>query len=265
MEKLFDSLVSMVQAQGGNSTLYFIAACVLALFAWHQYLRITRHKEDLERERLMAQSAKEELARLEARQPKREEQRADRRAPGRRATSRVLVVEDNDQMQLIIPAMLNKCLQSPEVKVSASTREALEDLTSFRPELLILDLNLGGQSGLDVLKHLQGTRPELPVLVYTGYEEELVRALELRRQNGLHNLTVLQKGPDIDAFVRLVPGLFKRRATDAPTTSPAPTPQGAADRDRRRRPGDRRAPLFTPRHLSDQRMRYQAGVSAKNG
>ena len=251
MEKLLDHAVSLVRDQGGNATLFFMLVCALAVFAWHQYLRISRHKEeiarhkeDVERERLIAQRAREELTRMEAQVPRQDQRRSERRSPSRRSSSRVLVVEDNDEMQLIIPAMLNRCLQSPDVKISASTSEAVEELHRFRPELLILDLNLGGQSGLDVLKYLKQTRPDLPVLVYTGYEEELLRVLKLRSDKGLSNVTVLQKGPDIDAFVRLVPQLFRRRKTDRPMGAPDAS-QGAASkgrRDRRVSTTDRRRP-----------------------
>lgn len=252
MEKLLDHAIALLRDQGGNATLFFILVCALAVFAWHQYLRIVRHKEeiarhkeDVERERLIAQRAREELTRMETQAHRQDLRRGERRSPsGRRSSSRVLVVEDNDEMQLIIPAMLNRCLQSPHVKISASTSEAVEELHRFRPELLILDLNLGAHSGMDVLKYLKTARPDLPVLVYTGYEEELLRVLELRSDKGLSNVTVLQKGPDIDAFVRLVPQLFRRRKTDRPLGAPD-APQGAASkgrRDRRVSTTDRRRP-----------------------
>lgn len=251
MEKLLDHAISLLRDQGGNATLFFVLVCALAVFAWHQYLRIARHKEeiarhkeDVERERLLAQRAREELTRMETQAHSQDLRRSERRSPSRRSSSRVLVVEDNDEMQLIIPAMLNRCLQSPDVKISASTSEAVEELRRFRPELLILDLNLGAHSGLDVLKYLKTARPDLPVLVYTGYEEELLRVLELRSDKGLSNVTVLQKGPDIDAFVRLVPQLFRRRKTDRPSGAPD-APQGAASkgrRDRRVNTTDRRRP-----------------------
>lgn len=251
MEKLLDHAIALMRDQGGNATLFFILVCALAVFAWHQYLRIARHKEeiarhkeDVERERLIAQRAREELTRMETQAHSQDLRRSERRSTSRRSSSRVLVVEDNDEMQLIIPAMLNRCLQSPDVKISASTSEAVEELHRFRPELLILDLNLGAHSGLDVLKYLKKARPDLPVLVYTGYEEELLRVLKLRSDKGLSNVTVLQKGPDIDAFVRLVPQLFKRRKTDRPLGTPDAL-QGAASkgrRDRRVSTTDRRRP-----------------------
>jgi CheY-like chemotaxis protein len=255
MDKLLDNVISLVRDQGGNGTLFFLLACALAVFAWHQYLRIARHKEeiarhkeDVERERLTAQRAREELQRTEAQAARQDSRRVDRRSHSWRSSSRVLVVEDNDEMQLIIPAMLRRCLQSPNVKVSTSTSEAVEELDRFRPELLILDLNLGGQSGLDVLKYLKQARPDLPVLVYTGYEDELVRVLKLRRDTGLSNITVLQKGPDIDAFVRLVPQLFRRRKTDRPLGAPDAWqgPVSNRRRDRRVNTTDRRKPSAGP-------------------
>lgn len=242
MDKLLEKVISVLQEQGGNASLFLVAACVLALLAWHQYLRLARHKEDVERERRIAQSAREDLARIEARGT--QQPQPDRRSGARRSTSRVLVVEDNDEMQVIIRAMLKQCLSDPEVKVSASTSEAVEAIDRFRPELLILDMNLDGQSGLEVLKYLHDIQRELPVLVYSGYEEHVTRVVELRRQTGLTNLTVLQKGADLEPFILLVPHLFKRRSTDKPPT-PTPAAEGGAMR-RERRVGatpERRSPL----------------------
>ena len=107
----------------------------------------------------------------------------------------------------------------------------------------------GVQRGVDQARYLKvkRTRPELPVLIYTGYEDQVTRVLELRRQTGLANLTVLHKGPDIDAFVHLVPRLFRRRASDQARTEGTSAP--AAERDRRREPERR-----------DQRQPAPAGV-----
>jgi len=244
MDKLFDSVMALLREHGGNATLFFVATCALAVFAWHQYLRIARQREDLERERLLAARTKEEIARLEARDAAQASGAPrDRRNDGPRAsTSRVLVVEDNREMQLIIEALLDKCLSDPVVQVRATPEEAMEELRKFRPELLILDMNLsGGHSGLSVLDYLRQARPDLPVLVYTGYEDQALRVLELRERTGLQHLAVLHKGPDIDAFIQLVPHLFRRRADDRPGGR---APDGIERRERRGRAGD---PRYTQR------------------
>ena len=75
------------------------------------------------------------------------------------------------------------------------------------------------------------------MLVYTGYEDQALRVLELRERTGLQHVAVLHKGPDIDAFIQLVPHLFRRRADDRPAAAAA---HGAERRDRRGRAGDRR-------------------------
>ena len=55
---------------------------------------------------------------------------------------------------------------------SAQAVEALESVPTLRPDLVIADLVLEGQSGLDFLKLSFQSMPELSVLVYSMHEEK---------------------------------------------------------------------------------------------
>jgi CheY-like chemotaxis protein len=246
MEKAFELFFPAVQKTLGEPAMLALGLCLLALVAAHLYLSRQRHQQDLERERRHADQTREELERLKQARAATDERRAERRAGARYSASRILVVEDNAEMQLLIPAMLETCLTHPEVKVSTSTDEAKRQIGQFQPELLVLDLNLHGESGLAVLQHVGASNPRLPILVYSGYEEEIARVHTLRRSAGLENLTVLPKG-DLQAFRQLVPHLFRRRATDAGPDAPQVRAQlFRPRRDRRGVTRDRRTAARRP-------------------
>lgn len=50
--------------------------------------------------------------------------------------------------------------------------EALELVRRARVDVLIMDLDMPGQSGIDVLSGIRAAAPEVAVLVYTAYPQE---------------------------------------------------------------------------------------------
>jgi DNA-binding NtrC family response regulator len=55
-------------------------------------------------------------------------------------------------------------------------------VSQFKPNLVVLDLNLGGQSAVALLKVMSDFRPEVPILVYTGMDLDNAAVSELLRQ-----------------------------------------------------------------------------------
>jgi CheY-like chemotaxis protein len=86
---------------------------------------------------------------------------------------RVLVVDDDGQVR----ALLSRQLQSYGVLVdtAAGGAQAMAMLDRDHFDALMLDLDMPGVTGLDVLLHVQRAAPSLPVLVVTGtFEAERI-------------------------------------------------------------------------------------------
>lgn len=65
-----------------------------------------------------------------------------------------------------------------DTKTFASGRdflELLEALPSFRPDCVVLDIQMPGVNGLDVQDQTRQQRPSLPVIFITSYDELGVR------------------------------------------------------------------------------------------
>ena len=85
--------------------------------------------------------------------------------------ARVLIVDDHPIVRHGLARLIN---DEPGLTVcgSAATRaEAQEALRHERPDLVIIDLSLGDDSGLDLLKAIRLEHPDLPVLVLSMHDE----------------------------------------------------------------------------------------------
>lgn len=89
---------------------------------------------------------------------------------------RILVVEDDAQIR----KLLKVTLQAHKYTVyEASTgKEGMEQASLAAPDLLILDLGLPDQSGLDVLRSIR-KRSNVPVIVLTAIDREADKILAL--------------------------------------------------------------------------------------
>jgi DNA-binding NtrC family response regulator len=79
----------------------------------------------------------------------------------------VLVVEDEPALARNIVAFLAG--SGFDARSAPSAEEALRELESFRPEAVLLDINLPGMSGLKALGHMREADPRLKVVVMTGH------------------------------------------------------------------------------------------------
>jgi CheY-like chemotaxis protein len=114
--------------------------------------------------------------------------------------ARVLVVEDNEQVGAFAETLLND--QGHDVVRASSAEDALELIRSRPFDLVFSDVVMPGMGGLRLAELLAGERPDLPVILATGYSEELVRGGTGGRQFILkpYRLTTL-----LDAMANALP------------------------------------------------------------
>ncbi len=62
------------------------------------------------------------------------------------------------------------------VGTAGTVAEALEVLRDLHPDVAVIGLQLPDHSGLDLVKKLRGTRPEIAVLIYTDIEDVVTLA-----------------------------------------------------------------------------------------
>ncbi len=98
---------------------------------------------------------------------------------GRPSRARVLVVDD----EAAIRDMLEKALSLAEydVETAPDGRTAIDRLRAARYDLLVTDLRMPGIDGLAVIREARRLRPDLPVVIITGYSSEAsaIEAIDL--------------------------------------------------------------------------------------
>ena len=79
--------------------------------------------------------------------------------------ARVLVVEDDEEIALVLQRSLR--MEGYEVKIASDGELALDLASSFRPDLVVLDLGLPKLDGLEVARRLR-TIDDVPILMLTA-------------------------------------------------------------------------------------------------
>ncbi len=81
---------------------------------------------------------------------------------------RVLIVDDDGQVRGLLAFLLAR--EGHSIEEAGTAEEALERLRKSPPDLILLDLNLPGRSGLDVLRVVRASAATrlLPVVMMTG-------------------------------------------------------------------------------------------------
>jgi len=81
--------------------------------------------------------------------------------------TRLLIVDDEQDIRHLYAAELGD--EGYQVDTAGSGRDALELLKTRRYDLLVLDVQMPGESGLQLLQGLVRDRPDLPVILCTAY------------------------------------------------------------------------------------------------
>jgi len=98
-----------------------------------------------------------------------------------RSTIRIAIVEDHRDLreswrQIIDDAPSFECLEC-----FANAEDALREIPLYKPDVVLMDINLPGMSGIECTRLLRGIIPKLQVLILTVYEdtERIFEALEV--------------------------------------------------------------------------------------
>lgn len=81
--------------------------------------------------------------------------------------NRILIIDDEASIRLTLKEGLKDF--GHDVKAAKNSKEAYELNQDFSPELIILDLNLGFENGLDLIENLREHNPNVQIIILTAY------------------------------------------------------------------------------------------------
>lgn len=82
-------------------------------------------------------------------------------------THKILIVDDEQNMRVALFEVLSR--NGHDVAVAENGEMALEMIAKQPPELVITDIKMPGMDGLELLRQVKALRPELPVVIMTGF------------------------------------------------------------------------------------------------
>ncbi len=113
---------------------------------------------------------------------------------------RIVVVDDHPVVREGLVAALTDEKEFKVVGGVGSAEDALPVVASQRPDVILLDLELPGQSGIEAIPKLRDARPQSKILILTAYDtdERVIGALRAGAQG------YLLKGAPLEEIARAI-------------------------------------------------------------
>jgi two-component system nitrogen regulation response regulator GlnG len=81
--------------------------------------------------------------------------------------SKLLLIDDEEDVRYSFQRIFN----SPEIELAtaSSGEEGLKAIPKFKPDLVLMDVRMGGMNGLETLRRIRAANPKLLVILMTAY------------------------------------------------------------------------------------------------
>jgi len=117
---------------------------------------------------------------------------------------KVLLVDDEEDFLESLNERLR--LRKVDTDTARSGEEALQRIQDDEPTVIVLDLKMPGMHGLEVLKRLKSTNPNVQVVILTGHGSEE----DKKEAERLGAFAYLSKPVRMDTLMKSIRGAYKR-------------------------------------------------------
>ncbi len=84
----------------------------------------------------------------------------------------VSIVEDDQRVRESLAVLINGAENVRCITTYGTGETALADIPAKKPDVVLMDINLPGMSGIECVRKLKGQMPKLQVLMLTMYEDD---------------------------------------------------------------------------------------------
>jgi DNA-binding NarL/FixJ family response regulator len=85
---------------------------------------------------------------------------------------RIMLVDDHEVVRLGLKALIERRSDMEVVAEAAAATEAVTKAQAHKPDVIIMDIRLGGSSGIDACREIVAQVPEAKVIMLTSYAED---------------------------------------------------------------------------------------------
>lgn len=92
----------------------------------------------------------------------------------------VVIVDDS---RILRERVVNLISELPGINVVGNVGnsiDAIKVVQKTKPDLVILDIRMPGESGIEVLKKIKKKKPEIKVIIFTNYPDEQYKFVSLK-------------------------------------------------------------------------------------
>jgi DNA-binding NarL/FixJ family response regulator len=100
--------------------------------------------------------------------------------PRKNGKARVLLIDDHAILRQGLAQLIN---QETDMTVCGEAEEApkgFESVGALKPDVAVVDISLKGGNGLELIKNIKASHPDLPILVLSMHDESLYAERALR-------------------------------------------------------------------------------------
>jgi DNA-binding NarL/FixJ family response regulator len=84
---------------------------------------------------------------------------------------KVAIVDDDDGIRASLATLIRRAPALRLVGDYEDAESALKDIPRCTPDVVLMDINLPGMNGVECVRHLKSSRPEMQCLMLTVYED----------------------------------------------------------------------------------------------
>lgn len=92
----------------------------------------------------------------------------------------VFIVDDHPLVCEAIAGLINQQKDMTVCGTAGEYRAAMQAISAARPEIVVVDISLGGKSGIDLIKDLKTVYPKALAIVFSMHDESLYAARALQ-------------------------------------------------------------------------------------
>ena len=96
------------------------------------------------------------------------------------APTKVLIVDDHPVVRLGLAEVINREADLTVCGEAADVTEAMRKMEASHPDVVIIDISLEGESGIELIEHIRARWPSVKMLVSSAHDERVFAGRVLR-------------------------------------------------------------------------------------